>query len=349
MFYYFYFEIGKILLSFFTIISYNVYYTLTFYLNSFIENIYLNNLIWGFLSPNLVYFYNCWEINIFLTEVKNYFNLSSLVIGYYNIHPLLLYTSIFFCFTVFKYNNIYFLLNLKFLFYFSLIALLLGGLWGAGNGVWGYFWVNDLIEQYLFWLTIGTITLFHKFLNKNFSLSLISLLVFSLVILLLLRVGMFNTRHSFFDTNNLSNIAVYWNFIFINFSSLYFKNIFFISVAWVGFFLIICYLTYFLSQIKFFNKSTAFLHAILVCLAYIWVKYSHHNFSWKLVGIVQNYKMIFNHYNIQNFNNLLLMDKHYLLIFSSTLNWFFIQKQIGLYYIFIKYIFVSFCFLLFLF
>jgi len=118
MFYYFYFELSKIFLNLFSTINYNFYYKLTYFLNSFLENIYLNLVLFSLIFPVSIFSYIIFELNLYFVQIENNFNLTSLIIGYYNIHPILLYLSIFFFFNIYKYNNFFFILIFKFFFFF---------------------------------------------------------------------------------------------------------------------------------------------------------------------------------------------------------------------------------------
>ena len=349
MFYYFYFELSKIFLNLFSTINYNFYYKLTYFLNSFLENIYLNLVLFSLIFPVSIFSYIIFELNLYFVQIENNFNLTSLIIGYYNIHPILLYLSIFFFFNIYKYNNFFFIYTFKFFFYLITCTLLLGGFWGAGNGVWGYFWVNDIIEQILLFLVLGSLVLVHFYLSKSSIILFYIYLIFNLLTLLLLRIGIFNTRHSFFDITNLNNIYFYWNINNYLISIDFIKLVIILFFKWFFFFLIIIIFSFLLIQLSFSSLSITLLHIIIYNLIYIWLKYSQHNLSWKTLLFSQNFININLYINTQNLNNIFIEQKNYLIIFMSNTNWFFFKKQISIFFIYFKYITIIFLFFFILF
>lgn len=96
----------------------------------------------------------------------------------------------------------FFLVNLL------IITLLLGGLWGLQSTVWGYFWVNDSVEWLLLVVILYVITKLHIF-NEHKVVYNKFILIFGLLnIVLIIRLNIFQTRHSFIEQQSLILIII---------------------------------------------------------------------------------------------------------------------------------------------
>lgn len=349
MFYYFYYQMYESLIFLTSIFNINFYYNLTYFLNSFLENIYLNCLLLSLIFPIFISLIMNNLFTIFFLKQELYSNLASLIVGYYNIHPFLLYLSIFFFIIIYSYINIYFIISKKINFIVVSAAFLLGGYWGAGNSVWGYFWVNDLIEQILIYLVIYSVYNLHNYNFKFKNYFFIFFLIGILISIFLLRLGLFSTRHSFFNILNLTNIIIYFNIFYSFFSTMYIKLLNFYLIGWLGIIFSLFILIYQFFKLTFKNFFIQFFHLILLILFYTWIKYSQHNFSFKSILNFQQNVIFWNEYNFQIKNCNLINKNNFFLIFCSDVNWYFMYKFIFNISIIFKYISVCFFYFFFLF
>ena len=88
------------------------------------------------------------------------------------------------------------------------ITLILGGFWGLQSTIWGYFWVNDSVEWILLLAILGTLYSLHTPIvsTLKFNAFLLIFLLFNLVIMV--RLNIFQTRHSFIEQRNLSSFLL---------------------------------------------------------------------------------------------------------------------------------------------
>ena len=201
--------------------NYHAGYLLSLYLNNTVYNnffIYLiailnvkvNTVFWTtsiliyFLFFNLFFCYSS-----IIIEWPN-----TLLIGLNTIHPIVYYSGF--------YLFINFFLN-KYCFYnyFKLTnilvcitsALILGVFWGLVNNLWGYLWVNDLIEILLLVLFFFCLYILHtyKLFYKFFFFS--NILIF-LLIIYMLRLNFFSSRHSFFLNPQVISYTTITNIFF---------------------------------------------------------------------------------------------------------------------------------------
>lgn len=346
MIYYFYLEILEFLILNFSIDSFNFYYKLTYFLNSLIENLKLNFLLWSFQFPILTLLCFHFDNTLLVDYIKIHLNLDSLLIGFYNIHPILLYFSFFFFFCNIYFNNNYVVNSSTNNFYLTSFTLLLGGYWGAGNSVWGYFWVNDAIEQILLLNVVIFFLQIHFFSSKQINYFSISLFISLLFYLFLLRLGLLSTRHSFFDSSNITNLIAYWIWLYIVPSFLYcIMYINFIAGWWlIGF---LAFLVLYLLNQSFFNKfKLFFIHLLIFIFGFIWLKYTPHNISYGLINFSQEYYEIYIEYRNILMNNVLFLNTICLNIFFTNIYLFNILKFSSNFLIIFKY--GCFCFIYFL-
>lgn len=337
MIYYFYLEIIKFISLLFSIDNINYYYKITYFLNSISENLYLNLLLWSWNFPFLGLFYLILDITLFNIKINIVNILNSLIVGFYNIHPILLYLSFFFFISKYQYINIFFIVLKKNQFYVASFTLLLGGYWGAGNSVWGYFWVNDIIEQILLYCVLIFLIKFHIFETKQLNYFNIIIFFSLFFVLFLLRLGFISTRHSFFDTSNIKNILYYFSWLNFSAISTLIKIYIFYYIGWLIFTIGSFFLFFFLIQYLFKNIKTFFVHLLIIILGMLWLKYTSHNISYKILTYIQHSDIIYLQYNLSYLNNILFIQFNYLTIFSTYLNWFFTLKYVNTFLIFFKY------------
>lgn len=166
-----------------------------------------------------------------------------LLIGYNSWHPMLFYVSILFCLFLVLSGFSFVKIRTKFVFASLSFTLILGGYWGLGNSVWGYFWVNDVIELVLLAYIVIVGVFIHTILPKNISLIIFIASCCIGIFLILLRYGVVFTRHSFFDNKNIKNITIFVNLVFVQslFNKLFvlaflvFSNFYFLFYSYLFF------------------------------------------------------------------------------------------------------------------
>ncbi len=130
-----------------------------------------------------------------------------LLVGYYNIHPFFLYAAFILC--GFKFLGAQLATPPhKLAFYLCLYALVLGASWGWGNAVWGFFWVNDVIEWALLLLTLCTLVCMHVYKYTRLKKLLILSFMLFCCLLFMLRCGLLFSRHSFFSGAGIKNVLL---------------------------------------------------------------------------------------------------------------------------------------------
>lgn len=134
--------------------------------------------------------------------------IETLHIGTIVIHPILFY----FC-LVFLTIKVLRLLSWQSLNLFQLtysrlnhyltFTLILGGFWGFQSTVWGYFWVNDMVEWLLLMCIIYSLVHFHKPIHSKKILQPVQVLFILLNFILIVRLNLIPTRHSFIQNTDL--------------------------------------------------------------------------------------------------------------------------------------------------
>lgn len=323
----------------------------------FIKN--LNHVWWnyGIVFIILFFFYKL-EIQllgfIFLfliatplaTSLLPTVNPSALLVGYNAIHPPLFYTAILLTFAVYNHCDFYFLGKKKYALLFTLSALFLGGLWGAGNSAWGFFWVNDAIELVLFSTSCYLIACCHRGSYINFYKERFIVLLLFTVWILFLRWGFIFTRHSFISSIKIINL--YRIFYLFSFSA---------HLIWLPYFFFCLFSYYMLIYILiyqvfiFFNSKSTFYflektHIILCVLILSWMKFSPYNLSVVINSkqVVYNF-FYFGSYEISNYIsniNLIINSKKFIITMPSYLIYNY-KKAISQFKLFIawpKFVFV---------
>lgn len=164
------------------------------------------------------------DLSIFTSTLMFKLLVVPLWVGTLNIHPLLFYVSFLSIFLKFNYRFIFFTnqlfkQTLVRLLFFSTISLFLGGVWGLQSLSWGYLWVNDHIEWTLLLLILFLIQHIHlpdiRIYFIHITLSLVVLITF----LLLIRLNLVTTRHSFFTKQSILLLVwfIFFYFLFVIF------------------------------------------------------------------------------------------------------------------------------------
>jgi len=282
----------------------------------FILNI--NNFWWNYLFVLLIIclFYYDKKINIlisyFLFQIISYkVNIklipTTLYIGYNNIHPPLFYFSLVAGIGYFLYNRWIFL-KLNNIFIFSFLTLMLGGLWGLGNSVWGFFWVNDKIELILLLYILILLFILHTF-KATINIKRIYTSIFCLMVMLLsFRYGFAFTRHSFFDLKNMCNNIKYL---------LILPNILNINFLLLSIILLVTYYLMFLNFLYYLYKnynlnykfSIYSFHVLVILFLITWLKFKINNLSYYTT--IKNTIIIMQIYFKKNFivKNLIILKK----------------------------------------
>lgn len=154
-----------------------------------------------------------WKIGLFFEMYTNHHKLLyTLWVGTINIHPILFYMSVIIMFVLLVSNSIYTLLITRItkfrLMILLAITLSLGGLWGLQSLTWGYVWVNDKIEWLLLCAVFLLVYQIHRI--KYMSLVFFKNCILWLLIsgLLLIRLNIISTRHSFLSNYPLSYVVL---------------------------------------------------------------------------------------------------------------------------------------------
>lgn len=133
---------------------------------------------------------------------------TELLIGYNNIHPLLLYVSYVWIFFRIGAKEFFFIFKWLTILTITVVVLLLGGYWGLNNAVWGFFWVNDLIEWILVCLISAVLFIIHNKKQRNQLIRVFLWMFLLTFILYLSRYGLVFTRHNFFNVRNTANFSL---------------------------------------------------------------------------------------------------------------------------------------------
>ena len=195
------------------------------YQGGYIISLYLNNQIINILILTIC-------ITLFIKKIKHYILIPvlsylflytlelvqintviewpiSLLIGLNTIHPYLYYFSfITILLLLWKFLFFNIIIRKTTVIYISFIALVLGMAWGSINDLWGFFWVNDLIELILLFLIILMICYTHIYSKNSTHIYTISLLTI-IIILYSVRLGLVGSRHSFFLDLQISSYTNY--------------------------------------------------------------------------------------------------------------------------------------------
>lgn len=226
---------------------------------------------------------------IFLSLVDFFVIPKSLIVGLNVVHPPLFYLSFFF--GLLKFKNSLFSVKFFNIWMISSFTLLLGGFWGLGNSVWGFFWVNDLIEQVLLSYTLLLLGMLHFYMRNNSVVFYFYTIFIIFIFLLLSRWGFVFTRHSFFNINNTYNIYLsYYFLVNITYSKIFTNFIIFFLPPYLHisiYIYITIFLVNFLSKISLYNLKFIILHILIFVIYITWIKVRCHNYNY--VGVYLTY------------------------------------------------------------
>lgn len=260
-----------------------------------------------------------------------------LLIGYNSIHPSFFYSGFIFFYLYFKSWKLGYFFRSLFILTFLTIALSLGGLWGAGNSIWGFFWVNDTIELILFVLCVSLTLIIHSETTPQniFFIKVLTLII--ILWLLCLRWGFTFTRHNFFDLKKLINISVVYCFFFTAINtwlSTCFLFMSFYSFIFIVFFLVRV-IAIFLNKVYNYSTYLIALHIVMFCFGLSWLKFRQNNIIifgesvWNSFYIFNNKITSLAIYNQLFFYKPLLyklLINYYMIFFSYCIKtYFFIQ------------------------
>ena len=291
----------------------------------------------------------------FNSNVSNYINIGnhSLIYtlwgGTVMLHPICLYCSlILFSFYYLK-LQINVTCSLQSLVYLSFMALLLGCLWGSQSLAWGYFWVNDYIEWFLFILCSLVVLLYHtKFVSKRIVYS--NIIYYILFLLLLyIRLDLLPTRHSFFNTT-ITNYLISYLYLFFYFVGLFFNNFNIVGInlywvclllGWYFIFLVkliflIIYIYICISYFFYFiGNYTKIFHFFFFNCCYLWCMYflifiTFYQFTdYLLVNFIFYYKQYYLNFK----SSVYFIDNLYLDLVNFQFNFIFLDLQLLYYFI----------------
>lgn len=327
-----------------TILTCGIHYWFVFYLNDLFGNILVNCFLYSFLNPQSIGAVVLYTQNNLLLPTYGFQSIpTSLIVGLYNIHPPLLYVGIISFIYYFnkKFNLIQF--NLLIIWIIIFFAFVLGGVWGLGNGVWGYFWVNDLIEVLLLGLSLLACYSFHIFKKEFILVTIMSILLCLCLYLLIIRIGVINTRHAFFDAKNLTSII--WSYSLYYFSILAVLPIVLINLLPLAGMLVFYLIVWQILKICKIHKSSVKIisfHLLIFSFLIFWLKYAEFNITFKNFYNNENLKNFFtgtNSYILETTLNLKTIDVG---IFYSNSNTLLPIKQLHAAGVYTRYLFVYF-------
>ena len=223
------------------------------------------------------------------------------------------------------------------------LCLVLGGLWGLGNAVWGFFWVNDFIEIILLVFLLSVLTCFHVYNTTESKFFFILKACMLILYIFLLRWGFIFTRHNFFNFNSINNL-------FLLYLTLYFNN-FFLFFAYSPFFFMYILFTFYL-VIMIFGRYLKYrffyvlVHAVSFSVFLVWVKFRENNhtiFSNQIFDDMSMFRFINNKISFY-FSDVIFLDYKFFLL---TLNlWSFYVSKFMIFFI---NIYTSYCFFFYIF
>lgn len=316
------------------------YYLFTYFLNHNWWNYFIIYFILVILlkQTNFLFFYflmfNSYFKLVAYVKIPN-----TLLIGFNNIHPLLFYT-IFILFLSTMYSEFFLFKTKNFKLKITTLTLLLGGLWGTGNSVWGFFWVNDQIELVLLLYILLQLSIIHIFnVKKNQNFFILSYIIF-IGYILILRWGFIFTRHSFI------NIKLFINFYKINFLIFFGINFLFLIVLFIYkyyLYFLVYFINRYLYSNNFFKIFYLILHLIVCIFFFVWVKYKIMNNTFFFYNYFCSY---FFYLNISVYLNkfFFFLKKRLLILQVQILSVYSVKT-----YFFFKNIFVNYISIIFLF
>lgn len=262
-----------------------------------------------------------------------------LSIGYNVIHPVLFYSSFIIIASIY-FNNIFFF-KIKSIWYTSVVALLLGGLWGLGNSVWGFFWVNDRIELILLFYIIVLLILIHSYWSSIMYIYLYQVVCCLSLLVLLARWNFMFTRHSFFNLSNLTNIFIVYIYLYYTC-----KPIQILKIMGVTYLNLLCWSTFILyciqgqfKRVNYYSVFITLLHIFFFILGLSWLKYKEHNLIFLTI---YNYTYIYYTYLSNNiillFNIFYIYGSTKLLVFKLSIHMIYSLKLLNsVYLVFCSY------------
>ena len=143
----------------------------------------------------------------------------ALLIGTISIHPIMFYFfMLIFLIKTLKISSRYVQNWLPMthsrLSVFLSITLILGGFWGAQSTIWGYFWVNDSVEWLLLLAILSLLYSLHRFGMRTLSFNSFVLIFFLFNLVLMVRLNLFQTRHSFIEQRSLATFLLFGYLLF---------------------------------------------------------------------------------------------------------------------------------------
>ncbi len=276
-------ELGKIIFAY----KEDSYSLVLIIFNNLIYNTLYLYVIYTAVSLNtsilkkLIYLVSYKQISTLLTSLTITKLPGTLSLGFLNMHPCILYIAfigvLLYYFNLEKWGVFLYLKNIL---WSGIVALALGMYWGIFSSLWGFFWVNDLVEWFLLSLISIIVLWTHMILILEYKVIIfwggISLCCF----LFAIRLNIFFTRHSFFFSFFVYNLLVY------------FLLLLFCRQNWVGFLLfyfnysltvsaLTVYVCLYYLRIYIWKKIIVYLlHLVVLLFLIIWLFYSFYYFAY---------------------------------------------------------------------
>lgn len=236
---------------------------------------------------------------------------SGLIIGYNVIHPLLFYLSIILGISLFLEKL--FSLKITNILLIGFFGILLGGTWGLGNSIWGFFWVDDFIEIIFLSYLIVLLIITHITFYKNYVSYYYVYIFFIIILLISSRWGLIFTRHSFFNILNLYNI--FFLFFFLFFVNFFPPLLIFVFLTKYYIYLTIIFLLFRLAPLSNYGKRWVFIHMLFLISYASWIKLREYNLLYFFIKYKTNFESIIFTWNINYDSFFLIFFKKYFLSF----------------------------------
>lgn len=293
-------------------------------------NILKNNII-IVLVIYLLYNYNKLIVNYIVLvtiqlSILSYHEcniLNNFYLGYYKIHPPLLYLSLILCTIYFQKKNLIKCIKIN-IISLMIITFILGSLWALSQFIWGKYWSYDSIEFILLLFIILYYLIIHKLKHKN---PYYGVLVFckTLFLLILLRLNLIFTKHNFFQQIVSSYIYLIYIYLFIFnhylYNQLNLKKLYITSNPYSLLFLWILLLSLNLSYFFKLKLLITWLFINYLIYSILLIKILIKLFLFHILVLVT--LVIFNNYTALYFNwNFLYYHRHF-----HQINLFFEKKN----------------------
>jgi len=333
---------------------YNLWYCFSLYLNNQLINLIFLTIFLLFYSKKklsklaLPPFYYSIYLNLYcILKNKPIEWPATLLLGLNTIHPYLYYISFLFLllFIGQNWSNLS-AVSIKKMAFVNSLALLLGMTWGSVNDLWGFFWVNDLIELVLFYLFLLYLYLLHFYGSKRYKI-LFSLIFSIILYIYMVRFSIISSRHSFFLDLQIVSYPLYLYFFASYFllSCLYFYVCIVFQLVHLEswFFFLFFYLVIYNLCFNYLKPSLLFFHILFFLISFVWAfKIVHYNIYYLYknnlyLSFLKNYGVFYETINSVLLKKSRFINSPFLNNTVHTSNYFFKKEVFSNYLWFVSY------------